>query len=156
MFLGKFYEAKFNFHRAIYYVCSNSLFKGLVKYGKLFKSNNKSNGRRLLTDWVFTVFNHLTPVVFFYSPLKRQKTRGFLMFSEGIEKDQRHEMGQCHIIWKVLFVMSFELIFFLNSIGFTHLVCESVAVCVHQTLSPSHPVFRLIAPHFLYLLAINK
>lgn len=86
MFLGKFYEAKFNFHRAIYYVCSNSLFKGLVKYGKLFKSNNKSNGRRLLTDWVFTVFNHLTPVVFFYSPLKRQKTRGFFDVFGGHRK----------------------------------------------------------------------
>ena len=27
------------------------------------------------------------------TPWKRQKTRGFLMCSEGIEKDQRHEMG---------------------------------------------------------------
>jgi len=40
-------------------------------------------------------------------------------------------------------------------LGFTHLVVESICVTVHQTLSPSHPVFRLLAPHFLYLIAIN-
>ncbi|XP_065667156.1 polyunsaturated fatty acid 5-lipoxygenase isoform X2 [Hydra vulgaris] len=41
-------------------------------------------------------------------------------------------------------------------LGFTHLVCESACVTVHQTLSPSHPVYRLLAPHFLYLIAINS
>ncbi|XP_070565851.1 allene oxide synthase-lipoxygenase protein-like [Ptychodera flava] len=33
---------------------------------------------------------------------------------------------------------------------------ESIAVCIHRNLSPSHPLFRLMAPHFLYLLAINN
>lgn len=41
-------------------------------------------------------------------------------------------------------------------LGFTHLVCETVTVCVNRTLSISHPVYRLMAPHFLYLLAINS
>lgn len=41
-------------------------------------------------------------------------------------------------------------------LGFTHLVAETVCVGTHRQLSPSHPVFRLLAPHFLYLLAINS
>ena len=46
--------------------------------------------------------------------------------------------------------------FFYNVVGFTHLVCESICISVHRCLSPSHPVFRLLAPHFLYLIAINR
>lgn len=41
-------------------------------------------------------------------------------------------------------------------LGFTHLVMESICVCANRELSPSHPVFRLMAPHFLYVLAINS
>ncbi|KAL9968315.1 hypothetical protein ACROYT_G026674 [Oculina patagonica] len=40
-------------------------------------------------------------------------------------------------------------------LGLTHLVAETMCVGTHRQLSPSHPVFRLLAPHFLYLLAIN-
>ena len=35
---------------------------------------------------------HFIPLVSFYTPGKRQKTRGFLMFSGCIESDQWHEM----------------------------------------------------------------
>ena len=49
-----------------------------------------------------------------------------------------------------------RLIFVFRSTGFTHLVCESICISVHRSLSPSHPVFRLMAPHFLYLIAINR
>ncbi|XP_022248316.1 allene oxide synthase-lipoxygenase protein-like [Limulus polyphemus] len=42
-----------------------------------------------------------------------------------------------------------------NPVSFTHLLMEGVVVCTHRNLSPSHPLFKLMAPHFLYLLAIN-
>ena len=32
-------------------------------------------------------------LLFFYTPWKHKKPRGFLMFSGGIERDQWHEMG---------------------------------------------------------------
>uniref|UniRef100_A0A1W7RAZ7 Arachidonate 15-lipoxygenase B n=1 Tax=Hadrurus spadix TaxID=141984 RepID=A0A1W7RAZ7_9SCOR len=41
-------------------------------------------------------------------------------------------------------------------LGFTHLLMEGVVVCTHRNLSPSHPLFKLMAPHFLFLLAINS
>lgn len=41
-------------------------------------------------------------------------------------------------------------------LGLTHLLMEGVVVCTHRNLSPSHPPFRLMSPHFLYLLAINS
>lgn len=41
-------------------------------------------------------------------------------------------------------------------LGFTHLVAETICVGTHRQLAPSHPVFRFLAPHFLYLLAINS
>ena len=51
---------------------------------------------------IFTEFEFLNvstlaysmPLVFFHTPWKRQKTSGFLTFSEGIEKDQWYEMPQ--------------------------------------------------------------
>ena len=35
---------------------------------------------------------HFMPLIFFYTPLKYQKTKGFLMFSGGIETDQWYEI----------------------------------------------------------------
>ncbi|XP_782245.3 allene oxide synthase-lipoxygenase protein [Strongylocentrotus purpuratus] len=42
-----------------------------------------------------------------------------------------------------------------SHLGLTHMVGESVVIATHRYLAPSHPIFRLLAPHFLYLLAIN-
>ncbi|OQV25731.1 Allene oxide synthase-lipoxygenase protein [Hypsibius exemplaris] len=41
-------------------------------------------------------------------------------------------------------------------LGLTHLLMEGVVVCAHRNLSPSHPIFKLLAPHFLYLIAIDE
>ncbi|KAK6172844.1 hypothetical protein SNE40_016422 [Patella caerulea] len=43
----------------------------------------------------------------------------------------------------------------LTHLAFTHLAMEGVSVATHRNLSQSHPVFKILAPHFLYLLAIN-
>lgn len=43
----------------------------------------------------------------------------------------------------------------LTHLGFTHLFMEGVVVNTHRNLALNHPVFRLLAPHFLFLLAIN-
>ena len=40
-------------------------------------------------------------------------------------------------------------------LGFTNLLMEGVCVAMHRHLSSSHPVFRLLAPHFLFLIGIN-
>ena len=36
---------------------------------------------------------HFMPLVTFYTPQKHHKTRDFLMFLGGIERDQWHEIG---------------------------------------------------------------
>ena len=41
-------------------------------------------------------------------------------------------------------------------LAFTHLIMEGIAVVTNRELSQSHPIFRLLAPHFLFLLAINS
>jgi len=40
-------------------------------------------------------------------------------------------------------------------VGYTHLLMESVCVTTHRHLSPLHPIHRLLAPHFLFLPAVN-
>ena len=42
--------------------------------------------------WRKYALNHIMPLVFFQTPTKYQKTRGFLVFSGSIERDQWHEM----------------------------------------------------------------
>lgn len=43
----------------------------------------------------------------------------------------------------------------ITHLGFTHLLMEGIIVVTHRQLSQSHPVFKLLAPHFLYLIGIN-
>ena len=47
-------------------------------------------------EWVgcISFLTYFMPLVSFYTPQKHQKTSGFLMFLEGIERDQWHETGQ--------------------------------------------------------------
>jgi arachidonate 5-lipoxygenase len=43
-----------------------------------------------------------------------------------------------------------------SHLGFTHLIMEGFAICTQRNLSSDHPVHKLLAPHFLYLIAINS
>ena len=44
----------------------------------------------------------------------------------------------------------------ISLIGLTHFAMDGVAVTVNRCLAKNHPIFRLLAPHFLYLFAIDK
>ncbi|XP_074651881.1 allene oxide synthase-lipoxygenase protein-like isoform X2 [Tubulanus polymorphus] len=44
----------------------------------------------------------------------------------------------------------------LTHLGLTHLLMEGISISTHRQISPSHPIFKLLAPHFLYLIAINS
>ncbi|XP_056021362.1 allene oxide synthase-lipoxygenase protein-like [Ostrea edulis] len=43
----------------------------------------------------------------------------------------------------------------ITHLGYTHLLMEGICVASNRCLSPSHPMFKLMAPHFLYIIAIN-
>ncbi|KAF6030369.1 ALOX5 [Bugula neritina] len=43
-----------------------------------------------------------------------------------------------------------------SHLGMTHLLMESVAVVTNRQLSRSHPLYRLLAPHFLFIMNINS
>lgn len=40
--------------------------------------------------------------------------------------------------------------------GSTHFLMEGICIAANRCLSPSHPMFKLMAPHFLHIIAINK
>ena len=40
-------------------------------------------------------------------------------------------------------------------LGFTHLKMGSICVSVHRQLHKQHPLYKLLMPHFIYLLGIN-
>ncbi|KAH3892121.1 hypothetical protein DPMN_016233 [Dreissena polymorpha] len=44
----------------------------------------------------------------------------------------------------------------ISHLGYTHIVMKGFAVSVHRHLSQSHPMFKLIAPHFMYMMTINE
>lgn len=41
-------------------------------------------------------------------------------------------------------------------IGWTHFMMEGVIIALHRNVSVSHPIFKLLAPHTLFLMAINS
>lgn len=41
-------------------------------------------------------------------------------------------------------------------LGWTHLLMEGVILAMHRNISVSHPIFKLMAPHTLFLMAINS
>lgn len=47
------------------------------------------------------------------------------------------------------------LYYYLNTPGFTHLLMEGVSIATKRHLSPSHPVYKLLAPHMLFLVSVN-
>ena len=67
---------------------------------KLAQHQNMEKGVLSLQDsfkWFLSnqisVLTHFMPLISFDTPWKHQKTRGFLILSGGIKRDQWHEMG---------------------------------------------------------------
>ena len=54
---------------------------------------NFSRYYRNITEQILRLDPYFMPLVLLYTPCKHQQSKGFLMFSGGIEKDQYHEMG---------------------------------------------------------------
>ncbi|XP_033100800.1 arachidonate 5-lipoxygenase-like [Anneissia japonica] len=43
-----------------------------------------------------------------------------------------------------------------SHLALTHFILETISVAVNRNLSPSHPLFRLVAPHLHFVMAINS
>ncbi|XP_077983673.1 polyunsaturated fatty acid 5-lipoxygenase-like [Glandiceps talaboti] len=41
-------------------------------------------------------------------------------------------------------------------LGLSHFVLESIAVTTHRNLSSSHPIFKILGPHFVHIMAVNN
>ncbi|XP_078313312.1 allene oxide synthase-lipoxygenase protein-like [Crassostrea virginica] len=44
----------------------------------------------------------------------------------------------------------------ITHLGNTHLIMEGFCIAANRCLSPTHPMFKLLAPHFLFIIAINN
>lgn len=40
-------------------------------------------------------------------------------------------------------------------LGYTHLLLEAVSIATHRQLSPSHPIYRLLAPYLRHVIPVN-
>ena len=63
------------------------------KYNKMLLSIPWTGPKVNVQHLLFVQLTHFMPLVSFDTPWKHQKTFGFLMFSEAIEKDHWHEMN---------------------------------------------------------------
>ena len=52
---------------------------------------------------IFT-FNPFYATGLFLYPLKTSKNPGFVMFSGGIERNKRHEMGSCEFMRRLIYL----------------------------------------------------
>lgn len=68
--------------------------------------------------------------------------------------NQKNKINTVIISSPIYFCFSFFFGFVLIS-GYTHLFLEAVAIATHRQLSPSHPVFRLLAPYLRHVIPVN-
>ena len=66
---------------------------------------------------IFMQLTHFMPLVSFYTFWKHQKTKGFLVFSGGIEREQWHEMGWTDFNFPFSFPRSFSVWLILRSLS---------------------------------------
>ena len=69
----------------VVYGCSNTR---IIELGTIQQYQSQS-----FTMVIFLALTHFVPLASFYTPCNYQKTRAFLMFTGGIERDRWHEMS---------------------------------------------------------------
>ena len=77
---------------------------------------------------------YFMPLISFDTPWKHQKTKGFLIFSEGIKRDQWHEMGELILNQKVFLFTA--LIVFLGNYFLYCILDNSVLLYFNIILFP--------------------
>ena len=52
---------------------------------------------------------HFNPIFLFYTPCKRHKTLGFLLFPQGIKSEHWEEIGEIILFMKVIYVNIYKI-----------------------------------------------
>ena len=89
-----------------------------------------------------SLITHFMPLISFDTPWKNQKTSGLLMFSDGIKRDQGHEMGQRVFYPCMSYTVFYEYFQIFMSLASYLLTSRSLLIkSVH--VFPSRPLARL-------------
>lgn len=101
------------------------------------------------------------PMALFYLDSKNDlKPVAIQLFQKPSEKNPIFTPGISHNLWTLvkMWYNHADCAYHqaLAHLGGTHLAVEGVALVTNRQLSLSHPIYKLMAPHFLYLIAIDN
>ncbi len=90
------------------------------------------------------------------SKLETDVILGIHFHSESIRTFHHFHFCPAHIITNIRIIIIITILSDYHFSGLCHMMSESFCVATHRQLSISHPLFRLLAPHFLDVIAVNK